>query len=1229
VSLVRRRGDTERRVDHALASSARGGHHNASYSTRQRRGIAALAATSERGHTKASLVVAKLHTGAGFMSLPSRLLAAIPLAALSACAADAGGGGDLQIAPLYDHTSGHLLLQLDRPLDGNERILARVRRGSFGALDCAADAGALTAVTDSGKTLLTGPAVDPALTRQFYGPEWASEPTPEMLAQLALGTDSVIDVCLFDGDTVVQRIEADLFQTWDRSARRDTTGTIRKDEPETRINSAQEYGVRCVGELGEIPFFQPTATAGEYSTFNCLDATPVPMTVTAADGTVTSPDRSVSKCDKPQYIYSSCEGGPRVATKINDQGTRWTLLCRKSIGGATSSQYNDIAMIGHNPFTGKTCFFQNALYQKKDGANIPHPADRTKSVNLWSGVHGGLGSGIQCADCHDADAFIHTPWIDGAKDAAGRPVVPKMGFDPDLPVGANDAPYSIVNLAGQGWTMHKQIVSPEVNACLQCHRMGAGKWLPWAKRLDGTDTTFRNLTTPAYRTFEKIHWMPPDLAGLDASTWATSEVGKALAFLKRCATDRTLCQLADIPTTGTGGGSGAALRNPVDLPDDQLATQAAALIGVGVPGAQSRCGDCHSINRHGLRDWQLRSLEAEEGCLRSHGPGASHTEQIAAQAVVKDQFVVFGPFEVAVGGSFEARMSGDGDADLYVKKGSPVTIDSYDCRPYGGDSNETCGQPQVPGGAGQYWVAINGYAPTSTVGLDITYTITAGEARPASEMVACLRMDPDRADSPFTPYKLGIYSAAADLGWFRNLFQAAYPVTGSTPWQTEYLKFRQRVAMPKGNHPKLTQAEFDVVAEWMARGLPNLEVVVPADPAPDTCTPSISGDLVAHATAMQTQGWGAINAERGMRMFGCTDADPQHCLSTLPTAESKPYGAGWASLPGSQLRVLRELSFNTSYWMRSSADGRFIANGATGGTGAMTSDLQADRDIPTHAAYDPGFFPDNSGFVFQGTPISTGFCEYDLLTSGPAEITFGEPQCSAAAQIGLYQHLGAGLDGGDYFLINGQFTSDNGGFSSTLEDPVAGFTSDTQVTLTPMTHTGSHYEPKSAVALSMPFEGDSILSPSTRLMVNRLGNPDLQQQLGFVVRRVDATPSGSSYAITAPEVARYCVRGGKPAVSFDERFLTYHHYVEAGDWAELGFASADDPGFVEYRTKGAANIYVLDMVTGVTRRVTHLGTGQYALFPHFRSDGWIYFLVRDSNTGKEYAMASDAKLVLD
>ena len=28
-----------------------------------------------------------------------------------------------------------------------------------------------------------------------------------------------------------------------------------------------------------------------------------------------------------------------------------------------------------------------------------------------------------------------------------------------------------------------------------------------------------------------------------------------------------------------------------------------------------------------------------------------------------------------------------------------------------------------------------------------------------------------------------------------------------------------------------------------------------------------------------------------------------------------------------------------------------------------------------------------------------------------------------------------------------------------------------------------------------------------------------------------------------------------------------------------------------------------------------MNPGQYALYPHFRSDGWLYFLVRDINAG--------------
>lgn len=63
-------------------------------------------------------------------------------------------------------------------------------------------------------------------------------------------------------------------------------------------------------------------------------------------------------------------------------------------------------------------------------------------------------------------------------------------------------------------------------------------------------------------------------------------------------------------------------------------------------------------------------------------------------------------------GTYEFKMTGTGDADLYVKVGRAPTTSSYDCRPYKSGSNETCrvtlAQPTTVG------VMINGYATSST-----------------------------------------------------------------------------------------------------------------------------------------------------------------------------------------------------------------------------------------------------------------------------------------------------------------------------------------------------------------------------------------------------------------------------------------------------------------------------------------------------------------------------------
>jgi hypothetical protein len=57
-------------------------------------------------------------------------------------------------------------------------------------------------------------------------------------------------------------------------------------------------------------------------------------------------------------------------------------------------------------------------------------------------------------------------------------------------------------------------------------------------------------------------------------------------------------------------------RNPVALPDDQLALSALQILGASVPNASATsCGECHSLTRQQLRYWRVLSDTAMSGCL--------------------------------------------------------------------------------------------------------------------------------------------------------------------------------------------------------------------------------------------------------------------------------------------------------------------------------------------------------------------------------------------------------------------------------------------------------------------------------------------------------------------------------------------------------------------------------------------------------------------------------------
>ena len=506
-----------------------------------------------------------------------------------------------------------------------------------------------------------------------------------------------------------------------------------------------------------------------------------------------------------------------------------------------------------------------------------------------------------------------------------------------------------------------------------------------------------------------------------------------------------------------------------------------------------------------------------------------------------------------------------------------------------------------------YWRALSDTAMTSCF-TDLSVASVAS----AQAMVACMHAMPGIATSDYATPKLGVFATAAHLPWFEFTFKRAYGADAPA----QLALFQSQAGMPRGGMLPLTQPQFDIVAEYFVRGLPLLEQLIGQDPPPDTCMPGISAAVATHVATMKTIGWRQVNTDAHMNMYDCGAAtDPRQCLADNPTTTLGTVGT---------VRTLAPLAYHTAYWTRSSPDGRFVGHGVADQTGSAMIDLQRGVTITLDAFYDPAFFPDNTGFAFQGG--TRNLCTMNVLTSNPAHVTFTEPGCHQFGDIGLYEHLGRALGGGDYFTVDSEFVSDDGGHQPTLGDPNASFGPQALTWFTPFVYTGTQYTEVTPVSVKNAFEGDAVLSPSARLIVSRVAGPN-DVQLGYVLRQVVATPHGPSFLVSTPEIGRYCRSGGKPAFSYDERWLAFHHYITADDAADLGFADASDPGFAPYLTLGAANLYLMELATGAVQRITTVAPGQYALYPHFRSDGWIYGLVRDTAAGTEAVIATDAALI--
>ena len=531
-----------------------------------------------------------------------------------------------------------------------------------------------------------------------------------------------------------------------------------------------------------------------------------------------------------------------------------------------------------------------------------------------------------------------------------------------------------------------------------------------------------------------------------------------------------------------------------------------------------------------------------------------------------------------------------------------------------------------------------------------TIAFLSDESKSIDTRINYLRRDPNDPTSTFAPAKLGFLAAGSHFGGSAAVDATRTPTTYKHAQMLkklfagkddEFAKFRTNTLMPiEPEYDRLSAAEYNSIATWLDKGMPQLATLIPEEARPTTCTDDYAA-LKSHASEIKSKSWQSVNFENHVPMFACAAGSKAlDCFKQqfnghdiFADASSKTYGKQWAQ-DGSTVRVLRELAYKTFYWTRTSADGRFVSNGVSSGgsDGAVIADLAAaldpagpkTRDIGASARYDPDFWPDNKGFMFQGTPNGGVFCAQSLLTNpATTKISFSEPQCSKLDTIGLYQTVGERIGDNsvaDHFVVNGKFASDNPGQTASDHDLDPTFGPDAKAIIRVMFAQGndaeSGYQVKQSVELDTPFEGDIMMSRSSTLLGARVAGE--HGQLGYMVRQVTGTFVGDGYRFTLKPIGRICMAGNKANFSFDERFLVTHHYVKREDFAS-------DAEFAGYKEKGGSDIIITDFVTGKKQRITHMAPGQFALFPHFRSDGWIYFMVRDASgaTKSEVIAASD------
>jgi hypothetical protein len=342
----------------------------------------------------------------------------------------------------------------------------------------------------------------------------------------------------------------------------------------------------------------------------------------------------------------------------------------------------------------------------------------------------------------------------------------------------------------------------------------------------------------------------------------------------------------------------------------------------------------------------------------------------------------------------------------------------------------------------------------------------------------------------------------------------------------------------------------------------------------------------------------------GVTMFGCGGTswpeDPKTCLSDFENSNFAD-----SSTPGMTVKILRRLEGRPSsaFWMRSSPDGRFSSIG----NGYIEDVKTPDQKLKVlSSSIDPAFSPDNKFYVWPNMICPTA--PLSDITLKKVGIDVAASGC-VPENIGVYGSLGTDSNG-DILLISG-YTNNNFGGSGQRSDASnmpgqGGGFSIRRISNNRITEERNRFE--------TPFETDYQISPTGKIVVGRL----ISAEHGQVFRVRTVRPDGIT--INPADNATtgiICMRGEKANISFDNRFVAFHHYADGAD---------QDKG----ENDGTANIFIYDILKKRGIRVTNFqARTASAFFPHFRADGWLTFLIKSSDRVESIAISNAALILKD